>query len=497
MKFEEFGLSQPVMEAIAAQGYHTPTPIQAKAIPHALRGEDLLGSAETGTGKTAAFAIPIIHNLSGEGAPPKGHGRKIRALVVAPTRELASQILDSFQNYGKNTPLKFTAIYGGVSQFAQEKAIQRGVDIVVATPGRLCDLINQRIVNLSQVKILVLDEADRMLDMGFLPDIKRILSTMPEERQTLFFSATMPENVRGLADSMLRNPARVHIAPAKGATERIEQALFMVPQEQKTGFLVNFLAKDQVKSAVIFTRTRRGADRVVARLKKSKIHSEAIHSDKTQATRQRTLDSFRAGYLKFLVATDIAARGIDVDSVSHVINYDLPREPETYTHRIGRTGRAGASGKAVSFCDSTERGLLRQIERALGKRIPLETATFAPVIDEPADQDFRDEGNNDQGPPRGPRQYQSYSKKHSQQSSFGRSSYGRPRSQGDGAPRGERKSHGGGYSGGNGAPREEGRPQGERPAQGDRHPSGKPGNTGYKKPKNKSQKRKFNKFKPG
>jgi len=377
MKFEEFGLSLPVLNALSEKGYENPTPIQAKAIPHILKGEDLLGSAQTGTGKTAAFAIPMIQNLTQVTPPTKGHGRKIRALVLAPTRELASQILDNFLSYGKNTPLKYLAIYGGVSQFAQEKSLQRGVDIVVATPGRLVDLLNQRIVDLSSIKILVLDEADRMLDMGFLPDIKNILSKLPSDKQTLFFSATMQDNVLGLANSLLKNPAKVHIETPKTDIERIEQRLFLIPQEQKSGFLVHFIKKEHVNSAVIFTRTKRGADRMVARLKKSGIHSEAIHSDKTQATRQRTLDSFRAGYLKFLVATDIAARGIDVDHVSHVVNYDLPREPETYTHRIGRTGRAGASGTAISLCDRSERGLLREIEKFTGKRLPLETAEFS------------------------------------------------------------------------------------------------------------------------
>lgn len=370
MKFEDFGLSTAIMQALATKGYSIPTPIQSQAIPVAIRGEDLLGSAETGSGKTAAFAIPVLHNLTEKGNPAKGQGRRIRALVIAPTRELSSQILDSFYAYGANTPLKFTAIYGGVPQSGQERALRNGADVVIATPGRLMDLINQRIVDLGHIEILVLDEADRMLDMGFLPDIRKILSYIPKARQTLFFSATMPRNVQVLADTLLNNPARINVEQPKGATsDRIEQAIFMVPQKDKGSFLVSYLGSESFNSAIVFTRTRHGADKVVMRLRRAKIYAEAIHGDKSQSARQRTLDGFRNRQVNVLVATDIAARGIDVDHISHVVNFDLPREADTYVHRIGRTARAGAKGKAVSFCDSSERSLLRAIEKMINKKL--------------------------------------------------------------------------------------------------------------------------------
>ncbi len=376
MKFENFGLSPAIMQALSTKGYTTPTPIQNQAIPVAMRGDDLLGSAETGSGKTAAFAIPVLHNLTQKGNPPKGHGRKIRALVIAPTRELSSQILDSFYAYGANTPLKFTAIYGGVPQSGQERALRNGADVVIATPGRLMDLINQRIVDLGHVEILVLDEADRMLDMGFLPDIRKILGYIPKDRQTLFFSATMPRNVQTLADTLLRNPTRIEVEQPKGSADRIEQSIFMVPQKDKASFLVSYLGSETFNSAIIFTRTKHGADKVVMRLRRAKIYAEAIHGDKSQSARQRTLDGFRNRQVNVLVATDIAARGIDVDHITHVVNFDLPREADTYVHRIGRTARAGAKGKAVSFCDSSERGLLRAIEKMINKRIPVTQPAF-------------------------------------------------------------------------------------------------------------------------
>ncbi len=385
MKFEDLGLSPAIMQAIATKGYVTPTPIQAQAIPHALRGEDLLGCAETGSGKTAAFAIPILHRLTENGNPSKGQGRRIRALVIAPTRELSVQILDSFFAYGANTPLKFTSIYGGVPQSGQERALRNGADVVIATPGRLMDLINQRIVDLGQVEMLVLDEADRMLDMGFMPDIRKILSYIPQNRQTLFFSATMPRNVQVLADALLKNPINIRTENPKGTVDRIEQSIFMVPQKDKANFLVSFLGSEPFNSAIVFTRTRHGADKVVMRLRRAKIYAEAIHGDKSQSTRQRTLDGFRNRQVHVLVATDIAARGIDVDHISHVINFDLPREAETYVHRIGRTARAGAKGKAVTFCDSTERNLLRQVEKVMGKRIPVVQPSFE-FVQEPASE---------------------------------------------------------------------------------------------------------------
>ena len=377
MKFEDFGLSTAIMQAIATKGYVTPTPIQSQAIPVAMRGEDLLGSAETGSGKTAAFAIPVLHNLTEKGNPAKGQGRRIRALVIAPTRELSSQILDSFYAYGANTPLKFAAIYGGVPQSGQERALRNGADVVIATPGRLMDLINQRIVDLVHIEILVLDEADRMLDMGFLPDIRKIMSYIPKARQTLFFSATMPRNVQVLADTLLNNPARINVEQPKGSTaDRIEQSIFMVSQKDKGSFLVSYLGSESFNSAIVFTRTRHGADKVVMRLRRAKIYAEAIHGDKSQSARQRTLDGFRNRQVNVLVATDIAARGIDVDHISHVVNFDLPREADTYIHRIGRTARAGAKGKAVSFCDSSERSLLRAIEKLVNRKIPVVQPKF-------------------------------------------------------------------------------------------------------------------------
>ena len=377
MKFEDFGLSTAIMQAIATKGYVTPTPIQSQAIPVAMRGEDLLGSAETGSGKTAAFAIPVLHNLTEKGNPAKGQGRRIRALVIAPTRELSSQILDSFYAYGANTPLKFAAIYGGVPQSGQERALRNGADVVIATPGRLMDLINQRIVDLGHIEILVLDEADRMLDMGFLPDIRKIMSYIPKARQTLFFSATMPRNVQVLADTLLNNPARINVEQPKGSTaDRIDQSIFMVSQKDKGSFLVSYLGSESFNSAIVFTRTRHGADKVVMRLRRAKIYAEAIHGDKSQSARQRTLDGFRNRQVNVLVATDIAARGIDVDHISHVVNFDLPREADTYIHRIGRTARAGAKGKAVSFCDSSERSLLRAIEKLVNRKLPVVQPKF-------------------------------------------------------------------------------------------------------------------------
>jgi ATP-dependent RNA helicase RhlE len=351
------------------EGYTEPTPIQVRAIPHVLEGKDLLGCAQTGTGKTAAFALPILQRL---GARPT-QGRPVpRALILSPTRELASQIAASFVAYGKHTGLKCAVIFGGVSQHAQEKVLRLGADIVVATPGRLLDLMSQRIVAFSQLEVFVLDEADRMLDMGFLPDVKRIMSAIPRKRQTLLFSATMPSAIEGLANTMLVSPVRVEVTPIASTADKVVQAVYFVDRARKGALLEQVLRDSNITRALVFTRTKRGANQVALRLSQASIRAEAIHGNKSQGARERALSNFKDGQIRVLVATDIAARGIDVDSVSHVVNYELPEIAETYVHRIGRTARAGATGVALSFCDSSERPLLRSIERLI--RMPVPTA---------------------------------------------------------------------------------------------------------------------------
>ncbi len=361
-----------------------PTPIQAKAIPPILEGKDLLGCAQTGTGKTAAFALPILHQLMNAPVDKTRRGPVLpRVLVLSPTRELATQIGESFATYGRHTGLNHTVIFGGVSQFHQVRALQRGVDILVATPGRLMDLMEQRHVNLSAVKVFVLDEADRMLDMGFIQPIRRIASAVPAGRQTLLFSATMPKEIMHLADSLLKNPVKVAVAPVASTAALIEQSVYMVQRERKPALLEHLLNDPAVTRVLVFTRTKHGADRLMKRLIQSGVPSDAIHGNKAQNARQRALDQFRSGRSRVLVATDVAARGLDVDGITHVFNYDLPNEPESYVHRIGRTGRAGASGMAISFCDSEERGFLRDIERLTGKRIPLVEAPHGLVDSKP------------------------------------------------------------------------------------------------------------------
>jgi ATP-dependent RNA helicase RhlE len=381
MSFAEFGLSEPIVRAVAAEGYTRPTPIQAQAIPVALAGRDLLGMAQTGTGKTAAFALPLLDRLSRGPRPPQNGYRRLRALILSPTRELAVQIADSLQVYGRDTGLRHTVVVGGAGMQPQIRALKRGVDILVATPGRLEDLRQQGYVDFSRIEIFVLDEADRMLDIGFLPDVRRVVGLLPEERQTLLFSATMPQPIVELADSILRDPARIEIAPVKATTELITQSVCFIPRPQKTRLLATILKTEAVTRALVFTRTKHGADRVVEQLQKAGIAAEALHGNKSHAARQRTLAQFRSTRPPVLVATDLAARGIDVDAVSHVLNYDLPVEPETYVHRIGRTGRAGATGVAVSFCDESERKHLRAIERLLKK--PLPTGKVLQLIDMP------------------------------------------------------------------------------------------------------------------
>jgi ATP-dependent RNA helicase RhlE len=385
MTFPELGLSAPLLRAIASEGYTAPTPIQSQAIPHVMAGSDLLGCAQTGTGKTAAFALPILHRLSQAGAPPRGAPRKVRVLVLSPTRELAAQIGESFRTYGRHTPLRHTVIYGGVGQGSQVGALRQGVDVLVATPGRLVDLLQQGHVDLRSVEVFVLDEADRMLDMGFLPDLRRVLARLPAQRQTVFFSATMPPAIEQLAHGILRQPVRIWIAPVQATSALIEESVCFVPQQQKSHLLARWLATKPIARALVFTRTKHGADRVARDLNRAGIRAEAMHGNKSQSARQRVLASFKSPRPPIVVATDLAARGIDVDGISHVFNFDLPREPETYLHRIGRTGRAGASGVAVSFCDHAERKHLKDIERLIRRSIrqdqehPLESLGAPPL----------------------------------------------------------------------------------------------------------------------
>jgi ATP-dependent RNA helicase RhlE len=376
MTFAELGLAQPILRAVLAEGYEIPTPIQAQSIPHLMEGRDLLGSAQTGTGKTAAFALPILHRLTHAGNPAAGSGRRTRVLILAPTRELAAQIGDSLKVYGSGTTLRQAVIFGGVGQTPQVRALQRGVDILIATPGRLVDLMNQGYVDLTSVKTFVLDEADRMLDMGFMPDLRRVIAKLPTDRQT--------PAIEQLAHSILVNPVRVEIAPVKANTDLIEQSVCFVSKSQKSRLLVQFLKTKEVSRAIVFARTKRGADRIAQDLNRAGIASEAMHGNKSQSARQRTLASFKSNRPPVLVATDLAARGIDVDGVTHVFNFDLPHEPETYVHRIGRTGRAGAAGIAIAFCDSEERADLKAIERLLRRSIPVDPNHSASMATPPA-----------------------------------------------------------------------------------------------------------------
>jgi ATP-dependent RNA helicase RhlE len=360
------------LRAVTAEGYTTPTPIQQQAIPYVLDGRDLLGLAQTGTGKTAAFALPILQRLVGSGRRPHGD-RNIAVLVLTPTRELAAQIGEGFAAYGKHLGYKHAVIFGGVGQSAQERAVRGGLDILVATPGRLLDLIQQRIVHLNKLEIFVLDEADRMLDMGFIHDVRRVITHLSpsDKRQTLFFSATMPPEAKKLADAILRNPATVAVAPVSSTADRVEQRIYFVERNDKRPALAALLESDpSVTRALVFTQMKHTANRVSEYLQKRGIEADAIHGNKSQNARERALARFKAGQARVLVATDIAARGIDIDEVSHVINYELPNVPETYVHRIGRTARAGKSGIAISLCDAQERQYLRDIERLIRQRIP-------------------------------------------------------------------------------------------------------------------------------
>ena len=365
--FSELALSEPLQRALAAEDYRTPTPIQAQAIPHLLAGRDLLGVAQTGTGKTAAFALPILQRLAERRVAPAP--KSARTLVLTPTRELAVQIDDSFRRYGRHLSLRQAVIFGGVGQQPQVAAMARGVDILVATPGRLLDLMNQRHVRFDGLGILVLDEADRMLDMGFIRDVKRIIAALPRERQTLLFSATMPGDIAELAQSVLRAPVKVEVTPVSSTVERIDQRVLFVDGGEKRALLAAVLRDPEIARALVFARTKHGADRIARDLERGNVRAAAIHGNKSQGARQRALESFRGGQVRVLVATDIAARGIDIDGITHVINFDLPNVPESYVHRIGRTARAGSSGVALSFCSAEERELLRDIERLTRRRL--------------------------------------------------------------------------------------------------------------------------------
>ena len=369
MKFEELDLIPPLLRALEAAGYERPTPIQEQSIPPLLKGRDVLGCAQTGTGKTAAFSLPILQHLAD--APGRGR-RAIRALVLTPTRELAAQIGESFASYGEHLNLRHLVIFGGVNQNPQVRALRSGIDILVATPGRLLDLVGQGEVSLKDVEFFVLDEADRMLDMGFIHDVKKVLKALPREKQNLLFSATMPKTIAQLAGTFLRDPVTVEVTPQSTTVERIEQRVMFVERGDKKRLLADLIYSLEVSRAIVFTRTKHGANRLVKQLDRSDIRAAAIHGNKSQSARTRALNGFRDGDIPILVATDIASRGIDVDDVTHVFNYDLPNEPESYVHRIGRTGRAGREGLAISFCDDSEGSYLRSIEKLTGEPIPMD-----------------------------------------------------------------------------------------------------------------------------
>jgi ATP-dependent RNA helicase RhlE len=372
LSFNDLLLIEPILKALGEEGYSTPTPIQQQAIPPILSRRDLLGCAQTGTGKTAAFALPLLQLMYQEQPQDNGgRNRRIKALILTPTRELAIQIGESFQAYGRHLGLRHLVVFGGVSQYHQVGALRQGIDILVATPGRLLDLMNQRFISLDDIKYFVLDEADRMLDMGFVHDVKRVISKLPAKRQTLFFSATMPPEIQQLANILLHQPVKVEVTPVSSTAETIQQQLFYVEKQNKRPLLVHILQDSSIKTALVFSRTKHGADKIAKDLSKAGIRAEAIHGNKSQNARQNALTNFKARRTRILVATDIAARGIDIDELTHVINYDLPNVPETYVHRIGRTGRAGANGIALSFCDYEEKIFLKDIQKLIGKTVPV------------------------------------------------------------------------------------------------------------------------------
>ena len=368
MNFTDLNLIDPIAKALKEEGYTQPTPIQQKSIPHILQGRDLLGTAQTGTGKTAAFAIPILQNL----AVKNQKNNHIKVLILTPTRELAIQIDESFKSYGRHLRLRNLVVFGGVKQGAQETALKRGVDILVATPGRLLDFISQGIISLKHLEVFVLDEADRMLDMGFVHDVKRIIKLLPPKRQTLFFSATFPEEINKLASSMLTNPIQVEVAPVSATADTIQQKVYFVDKDNKLDLLTHILQKDIKESVLVFSRTKHGADKIARKLQSHKISAEAIHGNKSQNQRQNALTNFKSGKTRILVATDIAARGIDIDELKYVVNFELSDVSETYVHRIGRTGRAGAEGSSISFVDGLDLLNLKNTEKLIGKKIPVE-----------------------------------------------------------------------------------------------------------------------------
>jgi ATP-dependent RNA helicase RhlE len=371
LSFNNLQLIEPILKALGNEGYTTPTPVQEQSIPLILQQKDLLGCAQTGTGKTAAFAIPLLQLLHQQKQLSKENRRNIRALILTPTRELAIQVGESFSTYGQFLPLKCLTIFGGVSPVNQINSLRQGIDILVATPGRLLDLINQGYISLQDIKFFVLDEADRMLDMGFIHDVKKIITKLPAQRQTLFFSATMPQEIQKLSTVLLKNPVKVEVTPAASTVELIQQSLYYVDKQNKRSLLIHLLDNKKIETAIVFTRTKHGADKVAKDLAKAGIKAEAIHGNKSQNARQSSLQNFMARRTRVLVATDIAARGIDIDDMGHVINYELPNIPETYVHRIGRTGRAGSAGIALSFCDNEEKEYLRDIQKLINKVIPV------------------------------------------------------------------------------------------------------------------------------
>ena len=368
MQFQDLKLNDALLRAVREQGYTHATPIQVQAIPYVLAGRDLIGCAQTGTGKTAAFSLPLLQRLHNQAPARRG---SIRALILTPTRELATQIGDNIRDYGRHLNMRHLVIFGGVGQQPQVHSLQRGVDILVATPGRLLDLMQQGFVRLENIEIFVLDEADRMLDMGFIHDVKRVIRALPSRRQNLLFSATMPKDIQDLADQLLTNPAHVEVTPQATTVEKIDQSVFFVEKKDKRALLEHILADREIRRTLVFTRTKHGANKLVRQLDRAQIQAEAIHGDKSQGARERALANFKSGKTRVLVATDIASRGLDVDDVTHVINFDLPNEPESYVHRIGRTARAGASGTAFSFCDAEELKYLRDIERLIRLRVPV------------------------------------------------------------------------------------------------------------------------------
>jgi ATP-dependent RNA helicase RhlE len=382
MKFEDLHLTQPILKALRDESYITPTSIQSKSIPLVLDGEDVLGTAQTGTGKTAAFAIPIIQHLSKEPVNAK-RKQKILTLVITPTRELAIQIGESFTTYGKYTDIKNTVIFGGVSQKSQTNILKRGVDVLVATPGRLLDLMNQGYISLVDVKYFVLDEADRMLDMGFIHDIKKIIAKLPKKRQSLFFSATMPKKILNLSNQILSNPKKVAVNPVSSTAETIQQSLYMTNKTNKSDLLLHILKNSELKQVLLFSRTKHGADRIVRKLQKNNIKCSAIHGDKSQNQRQKALKEFKENNIRVLVATDIAARGIDINKLRYVINYDIPNEPETYVHRIGRCGRAGEKGVSISICEPEENAYINDIEKLIKRKIKIVNENPFPQTDSP------------------------------------------------------------------------------------------------------------------